>query len=247
MPEDVLQICQSFAKRRPSWRQPGRDTAILMQRLSDWAFMAGSSMFVVRSGPRAEARTKDLVVEVTGLLRSTAYPVFWYLSEPIVTHAGSTLNVILKSLIFQALRHDPTIVSRDHRLGNIRAFQGEHKLAEWISLVCLILSKIKQCFVVVETEYLYRIAGRDGAQVRQILETFGQIFDSVTATGSTMKLLVVSYGGRASLSMSSGNIPWIVASVNPPLPASRRSKQHLTPQFRTGLGRHTLQLRLITP
>src|SRR5271154_69312 len=103
-PEDVFQICQSFAKRRPSWRQPGRDTAILVQRLSDWVFMAGSSMFVVQAGSRAEARTKDLVVEVTGLLKSTTYPVFWYLSEPIGTHSASTLNNILKNLIFQALR-----------------------------------------------------------------------------------------------------------------------------------------------
>jgi hypothetical protein len=178
--------------------------------------MAGSSMFIVQAGPRVEARTKDLVVEITGLLKSSAYPVFWYLSEPIVTHTGSTLNSILKCLIFQALRHDPTIMSQDHRVGNIRAFQGEYKLAEWISLLCLIFSKIKQCFVVAETEDLYRIAGRDGGQVQQILETFDQIFDSVTATGCIIKLLMVNYGGRASPSKLSGNIPRIVASVNPP-------------------------------
>jgi hypothetical protein len=208
--------------------------------------MAGSSMFVVQAGSRAEARTKDLVVEVTGLLKSTTYPVFWYLSEPIGTHPASTLNNILKNLIFQALSHDSNIISQDDRLGNITAFQGEHKLAEWISLLCLVFSKIKQCFVVVETEDLYRIAGGDGAQVQKILETFDQIFDSITATGSILKLLIVSYGARANLSKSSGNLARIVANVNPPLPASRRSKQHLTPQFRTGLGRHSLQPRLIS-
>lgn len=203
-------------------------------------------MFVIQAGSRAEARTKDLVVEVTGLLKSTAYPVFWYLSEPIGTYSASTLNNILKNLIFQALSHDSNIISQDDRLGNITAFQGEHKLAEWISLLCLVFSKIKQCFMVVETEDLYRIAGRDGAQVQKILETFDQIFDSITSTGSILKLLIVSYGTRASLFKSSGNPPRIVANVSPPLPASRRSKQHLTPQFRTGLGRHNLQLRLIS-
>jgi hypothetical protein len=203
-------------------------------------------MFVVQAGPRAEARTKDLVVEVTGLLKSTTYPVFWYLSEPIGIHSTNTLNSILKNLIFQALSHDSNIISQDDRLGNITAFQGEHKLAEWISLLCLVISKIKQCFMVVETEDLYRIASRDGAQVQRILETFDQIFDSITATGNILKLLIVSYGARANLSKSSGNPSRIVANVNPPLPASRRSKQHLTPQFRTGLGRHNLQPRLIS-
>lgn len=33
LPEDVLRIGKSFAKRRPSWRQPGRDMAFASQRL----------------------------------------------------------------------------------------------------------------------------------------------------------------------------------------------------------------------
>ena len=73
-PEDILQSCQSIAKRRQSWRSPGRESAVFIQRLGDWVSMSGSSMFVVEAGPRAEARTKDLAIEVTGLLQATNYP-----------------------------------------------------------------------------------------------------------------------------------------------------------------------------
>jgi hypothetical protein len=244
-PEDVLQTCQSIARRRHSWRSPGRESAIFIQRLGDWVSMSGSSMFVVETGPRAEARTKDLAVEVTGLLKSTDYAVFWHLSEPTMMQHACTLDNILKYLIYQALRHDSTIVSEDPTLGNIASFQTEHSLAEWLSLTCLIFSKIPKCFVIIETEDLYRMSGRDGALARQILQSFQRVLDSVSQAGGIMKLLIVSYGRDSTAAISSGDIPLIVAGINQSLPASRLLKRHYGLRARFGLERHHLLPRLV--
>jgi hypothetical protein len=185
-----------------------------------------------------------MVVEVTGLLRSTNLPVLWYFSSPTTSLVVPSLNNVLKSFIFQALRHDPTIVSQDPRLGSIQAFQAQHNLAEWTSLAILVLSKIKQCFVVVETEDLYRLAGHDGAPVQQIIDTFSRIFEEVVQAGGVMKLLLVSYGSRANLAIWPAQTSPIVVALNASLPVVRRAKQPLTAQLRIGSGRNRLQPRL---
>ena len=202
-------------------------------------------MFVVEAGPRAEARTKDLAVDVTGLLKSTDYAVFWHLSEPIMMDRACTLNKVLKYLVHQALQYDPTIISGNPSLGNIANFQTEHSLAEWLSLTCLIFSKIPKCFVIIETEDLYRMSGRDGALARQILQIFHQVFDSASRAGSIMKLLIVSYGRNSTAAISSGDIPLVVAGITQSLPVSRLLKRHHSLRGRAGLGRHHLHPRLV--
>lgn len=143
LPEELLEACESYTKRRLSWRQPGRDTMLASQRLKDWLQLTHSSMFVVKAGPRAEARTKDMAVEMTRLLNESGLPVFWYFSRPNSSYTVPSLGSVLKSLIFQALRHDPTTVSQDSRLGNIQAFQAQHTVREWTDLAIFVLSKAK--------------------------------------------------------------------------------------------------------
>lgn len=202
-------------------------------------------MFVVQVGPRAEDRAKDLAIDVITLLKCTDYTVFWHLSEPVKTNRACTLTDIFKNLIYHALRHDPKLVSGESRIGTITGFQIEHSLQEWLSLVCLVFSKISQCFVIVETEALYRESGRDGTVIRQLIESFQHILDSVSQAGNIMKLLIVSYGCEARALVSSGIIPRIVASINQSQPASRRRKQPFNHRAGTGLGRHHLQPRLV--
>ena len=243
LPEDLLEACESYTRRRLSWRQPGRDTALASQRLKDWIQLAGSSMFIVKAGPRAEARTKDMAVEITGLLKESPLPVFWHFSSPTSSSIVHSLGNVLKSLIFQALRKDPLIVSQDPRLGNIQSFQAQHTTAEWIDLAALVLSKIKECFIVVETEDLLRQRGH-GVPMQTIIDTFSHIFEEAVKAGCTMKLLLVSYGVRMNLGSQAGPASTIVVSLNPPLPVVRRTKQPLVPQFKLGSGRNQFQPRL---
>ena len=155
-----------------------------------------------------------------------------------------SLGTVLKSLIFQALRHDASIVSQDPRLGSIQAFQSQHTVAEWTTLTVLVLSKVKECFIVVETEDIFRRAGQNSAEIQLIIDTFSKILEEVANTGNTVKLLLVSYGIRATLPTQPAQPPPIVVSLNPPLPVVRRAKQPLVRQFRMGCGGHQLQPKL---
>jgi hypothetical protein len=203
-------------------------------------------MFIVRAGLRAEARTKDMAVEVTGLLREAtpALPVFWHLSLPIGSNAIATLDNVLKDLVFQVLRHDYTIVSQDPHLGSIQAFQAEHNHREWTQLAIRVLCKIPSCFVVIETEDIYRRDGPSSDIVQRIYDTFSHIFAEVVKAGCTLKLLLVTYGLRATVGTVVAQTEPIVASLNAPLPAVRRRKQPMIPQLSIGKGRHQLQPRL---
>lgn len=209
--------------------------------------MSGSSMFVVETGPRAEVRTKDLAVEVTTLLHATDYAAFWHLSDPGDSDRACTLNNILKNLIYQALRHDPTIVASEPTLGNIHQFQMEHKLEEWLSLACIVFSRIPKCFVVVETEKFYRISGRNSAVVQQVLDVFRRLLESVAQGGGVMKLLIVSYGLDSSAHVLLANTPLIVAAIGQMLPVSRRAKHLLRAGSSARLQRHRFNPMLVAP
>ena len=112
------------------------------------------------------------------------------------------------------------------------------------ALLFLSCLKVKECFVVIETEDLFRAAGQNTGDVQQIVDTFGKIFEEVTKNGNTMKLLLVSYGVRSTLPNQSGHSAPIVASLSPPLPVVRRNKQPLVQQFKLGSGRNQLRPRL---
>ena len=241
LPEEVLATCDSYTRRGISWRQPGRDTVLAAQKLKDWVQSPSSSRFIVTAGPKAEPRTKAMAVEVTKLLKETPNPVFWYLSSPNTNVTTPTVGSVLKNLIFQTLRHDPTIVSQDPRLGNIQAFQADHNLAEWTSLAILVLSKIKQFFVIVETDDLHRL--HDPSIEQSMMDTLAHIFNEVVQAGSTMKLLSVSYASRNKTTSQTGQYAALTATLNGPLPAVRRRGPILR-QLQVGRCRHQLQPRL---
>ena len=251
-PEDVLQICQSVAKRRLSWCSRAKSSTTLIQRLGGWVSISGSSMLIVVAGTRAEARAKDFAVEVTGLLQATSFPVIHHFSEPIATDKATSLIRICQSLLLQAFRKNPEVISQDFSLANAAKYQTEHSLEEWLNLVCLVYAKIPKCFLVIETEDLYRVSGRDATAARQILQTFQRILDNVTSAGCVMKLLIVTYGrvGAAPMlsPMSPSAPPHIVANIGQILPASQRLKRNAgrRPRLALELARYRLQPTLTT-
>ncbi|OQV02661.1 hypothetical protein CLAIMM_07817 [Cladophialophora immunda] len=131
LPEDVLRVSQSFSRRRISWQQNDRATMMMIKRLKEWTWFPRSSMFTVKTAPPALQRTLDMVVEVTTLLKSTPYPIFWCISNPGDRKRATAVSDILRSLIFQALRQDPSIPSRDAQLGDISSYERPHSLDEW--------------------------------------------------------------------------------------------------------------------
>jgi hypothetical protein len=231
--EEALQISESFARRRPSWRQQGRDTTFACQELKKWAFSAKSSVLIAKAGPRAEARANGMVVETTRYLKSLNVPVFWHLAPTGHRNTESSPATVLKNVIFQAIQHDPSIISQDPRLCNIETDEAKYRPGEWTNLAVLILSKFKPCYVIIETENVNRSAKHGDAEILQMMSTFSQVSKEVEEAGGAMKLLLVSYRSRGRLSMGYTEPSQTVVSLNPALPAVRRANQSLTPVFLT--------------
>jgi hypothetical protein len=245
-PEDILQTCRSLAKRRQLWARSGRESFDFIQRLSHWISISGSSVLVVQTAVRAEPRAKDLTVEVINLLQATSYQVIYSLSQPYAVDRAYSVIDVFKTLVYQALRHNPDIVLKDPGLVNIARFQADHTEAEWLALTRLVFSKIARCFVILEVEQLYRASGRETDCIRRLLQTFQDIVDSVTSSGNVLKLLFVSYEtDRAKSVMSPRHASCIVASVERAPPAIRRRKQPFNSGPRTFLRRSGIKPTLI--
>jgi hypothetical protein len=225
-PEDMLQKCRSLAIRRQSWSSAPSDSIGLLRSLGNWLSTPGPSLLVVRAGPRAEARAKDFAVDVINHLQTTPYKVIWALSQFGSNDDGTSTISVLKSLVYQALRQDPDVLSSHPDQLNITRFQADHTEAEWVELLCLIFSRLSKCFVVVETEDLFRSFRQDPESARNFLQIFQHIVDSTASSGSLVKILVVSFGKADS---TLANVPSrIVTTVQQPPPVPPRLRRPMS-------------------
>ncbi|KIX92611.1 uncharacterized protein Z520_11640 [Fonsecaea multimorphosa CBS 102226] len=231
LPEDILRTCQSFSRRRASWQQNDRATTVMISRLKEWTRLPTSSIFTVKSGARALQRTLDMVVQMTTLLQSTSYPTFWCISNPSERKGTTAVSDVLRSLIFQALRQDPSIPSRDAQLCDISSYQRPHSLDEWASMATSVLSNIPRCFVLVAVENLYRRGGYSSEVLDQLQATLTEVFEGASRNGCIMKLLIVTSSSSTAATSQSRNYGQIVVTMSAPVPAARRlpvSRAHNT-------------------
>ncbi|EXJ87098.1 hypothetical protein A1O3_04056 [Capronia epimyces CBS 606.96] len=212
LPEHVLSTCRSIARRRGLWNQPSSESTSFVQALNKWIASTDSTLFTVRAGPRAEARTKDLAVEVTALLSAAWHPVLWYLSERGHRHrhrhpqASRDVDVdvdqdldqdlslcdILKNLIYQLVRQD---VGLDPDTLNITKFHSAHSESEWLDLLLLLLRSVCTCYMVIETEALYDLAGKgkDQGWSQRLMAVFDRVVENAKPAGCLVKVLLVTY------------------------------------------------------
>ncbi|KIW24463.1 uncharacterized protein PV07_10174 [Cladophialophora immunda] len=222
LPEDVLRVSQSFSRRRISWQQNDRATMMMIKRLKEWTWFPRSSMFTVKTAPPALQRTLDMVVEVTTLLKSTPYPIFWCISNPGDRKRATAVSDILRSLIFQALRQDPSIPSRDAQLGDISSYERPHSLDEWVSMATLVLSKIPRSFVLVATEDLCRGTRNSSEVQQQLYAALTAVFEGVSQNGCVLKLLLVTSSSSRVPTCQSRDYTQIVETMSSPVPVARR-------------------------
>ena len=219
-PIEILEKAYSLAKRVSIPSVPSRDTAVLQESLGAWLSRDGSSLFLVEVGPRAEAKAKEFATDVIKLLQPS-YGVIWNLSW--IRSNGNMPSMIdmIKSLIFQALRHDPTLLhSHPHEM-NITKFQSNHTEAEWIGLMTHIFSRLSKCFIIIEAEDIF-LTHRDMPEwIQHFFELFQTLVDQAHSTGNLLKILVVGYGARHT-AIVTGKPNRIVSSIQRPVPIPPR-------------------------
>lgn len=225
-PEETLTKAQSLTRRIISISRPSKDWKVLLDSLSQWISTEGSALFVVRVALRAEAKAKNFAVEVIKMLRPLPYGVIWNLSLSKSQGNSATLQDLIKSLIFQALVHDPTILQKHSTELDATKFISTHTEAEWISLLSKLLSRLSKCFIVIEAQVIFQINREDPAWAAQFFQLFQNLIDQAASLGNTLKILVLGYGTQHLTLQnlpSSGNR--ILSSIQRPIPVPPHLKR----------------------
>ncbi|KAJ0109954.1 hypothetical protein J7T55_014756 [Diaporthe amygdali] len=206
-PLDAFRRQQRLARRIQPWISQNSEIAHLVANIGSWIAFPKPSLLVLEAGPKAETKAKEIVTELIGMLRPAARRLCWYLSTANSGNEGITLADIFKNLIYQLIRLDSVNMARilDGNLTSIK-LQGEHTDREWIDLLCSILRHLQDCFIIVEAEDMFKILGKDVAQLDRVHSVFQLLVDQASNEGCQVKVLFVGYGRSTAASDTSAPI-----------------------------------------
>jgi len=245
-PEETLEKVRSLAKRVKIPRIMSRDLVELVKCLGNWVSREESALFLVKVGARAEANAKEFAVDVIKLLQSMQCGVIWNLSWIRSPGIVPSMTSLIKTLIFQALRHDHTLLSSHPEELNIVKFQANHTEAEWISLLFQIISRVSNCYIVIDAEDIFQAHQSVPKWTEDFFGLFQRLVDEAETSGSRLKILVLGYSATLSTLQNMPGQNRIVSTIQRPQPvpphlrrqfASRRnnfplaSSQKLKPRF----------------
>ena len=235
-PTDILRKHTSLAMRRRRHQiSTGylRTSANIAKGLDLWESTTGSSLFILRSGPRASGITRDHAVDIINYLQNAQCKVFWILSPPSPCDVEPSITNILKSLVYQIIHYEPNILLRHpESLSSLKILSNRSE-SEWLDLLCFLVSRLDKCFLIVETEDLYRVSCQIPQWTKGLLQVFRHIIDRVEAAGSTAKVLVVTFDNDDRYLSQQRPVHDFIATVQQPRP--------VPPRLRRGLPRSKLR------
>jgi hypothetical protein len=240
-PENILRMHNSLAMgRRRHQMSTGHYQAAtdIIKALNLWVSATGSSLFILRSGPRANSITRDHAVDIINYLRSAQYRVFWILSPPKSCDLDGSVASILQSLVYQVIHHEPDLLLRFPENLSASHFLPNRNESEWLDLLCLLVSRLGKCFIIVETEDLYQSSRQVPGWMQEFLLVFQALINRVEAAGSVVKVLVATFGREANLLPSQPGAVQFVATVQQPRVVPARLRRGLS---RSKLRRYSQQ------
>jgi len=231
-PENALRKYTTMARVKRRHQTPSeyfRAAADVAKGLDLWVSTTASSLFVLRSGPRASSTTRDHAVDIINFLRSAQYKVFWILSPPSPSASEPSISNILRSLVFQIIQNEPNVLLRFPETLNTAHFLPNRNESEWLDLLCMLTSRLDKCFLIVETEDLHRAARQRPGWTQEFLGVFHRLINSVETAGSLVKVLVVTFGNDCSQSsIQQGSVHSFVATIQQPRVIPPRLRRKLS-------------------
>jgi hypothetical protein len=229
LPEDLLEDCKSLMTGRSPWTQHGNDSTAVLAAITQWIADPNASSLAVRAAPTATMRLRDLALSVLQTLATSGESVMWFFSYGLKDVENLSPTRILKSLLFQALRHDPSIPTRDASLGSPLTYQKAQTLDQWISLLTAALIAMNSPFLVIEADMLQQAPGAAPGVLVELHQALETVFENISQKGVVIKLLVVtSAPSLHPFKPSAGTHRDVILSA--PLPAARRlpGRSHAT-------------------
>ena len=175
LPETTLSRAKALVERLHNSSPPVREPPKMRKALNDWVSLDTSSLLVVRVVPGAQSLAKELAAKVVGQLNLPSSCLFWKISLAHKTDEVPLISDVLKGVIFQVLRHsDSLFVEFVGRL-NSANIQSHRTELEWADLLCMMLSKLPRCFIIIETEDIHRANRHDPAWAVRFINIFQAI------------------------------------------------------------------------
>ncbi|KAH7395180.1 hypothetical protein DE146DRAFT_615269 [Phaeosphaeria sp. MPI-PUGE-AT-0046c] len=222
-PKVALLKIQSFARRDAPTSILSIERLKIERELKNWAFMDRSSLFVVRVGLRAQKQARNLAATVTQSLVSNRQCVLWDLTAPRALQRDDTMAGVFKSLAHQILQHSPNHFVQFAEQLNLIKVNSMHTDNEWADLISLLLSKVPQAFIVLETEGIHKAHQHDLDWSTRLLKLLQRVIEQTTSAGNQLKVLVMVYGKSMGIpSETSDAYDLLVTSLSPPTPVPPR-------------------------
>lgn len=222
-PHDTLHRLQSIVKRSRSRRLPEVEPKDIVHSFNSWLSKQGSSMFILRVGPRAESKARELTTDLISTLQNRRLNVIWRIPHPQTTTEmePTSFAEVLRLLTHQILILQPSLL-HPHTLDTAK-FQATQTAAEWTRLFQHLLCQLSSCYIILETHDLLQVqaANTEFDWLPNILKLFQDLAVQATSNGHTLKFLVLCYGSQSNAFADFGDIQ---ATLRKPavVPVSRR-------------------------
>ncbi|KAI4950395.1 hypothetical protein J4E91_004277 [Alternaria rosae] len=194
LPETALLKVQSFVRRDLTSKFPSPNEERVRDIVLDWALQKGSPLLIIQVGLCAQKQAKELATNVIQNLKRIHECVFWNL--PLVGNSPDTHTMagLFRSIIFQVFQYSSDLFSsfaEQLDLSKIHAADSEHK---WVELLCLLFSKLRKAFVVIETGELQKAYRHDPSWSKRLSEYVQHIVNQSSKAGCELNCLLVLYG-----------------------------------------------------
>ncbi|CAO2651418.1 Nn.00g039880.m01.CDS01 [Neocucurbitaria sp. VM-36] len=222
-PEASLMKSQSLVERSQGTIIPHKVFAEPLRHLLSWLYSPGSSLFLLKVGPRAETHAKAFALGVCSILKQSSVPLIWHLSAAASDQTLTCcLTTLLKSLVFQALKYSSVAKSNIMEQLSISRIQDSHTDSEWLELLESIVSTIPKCFLIAEVDAFRR---HDPDTLSRLISMLTSLLEKADSTGSVLRILIVPVTAQVLNHVNAVDDKVFVASINqaPIVPA--RSKK----------------------
>ncbi|KAF2195728.1 hypothetical protein K469DRAFT_17491 [Zopfia rhizophila CBS 207.26] len=220
-PHETLRTTQSIVMRSRSTKLSEAEPRDVLHSLNRWFSKEGSSLFVLRVGPRAEPKARELTTDIITLLRKKELNVIWRLSPPHGSSASTQQSIgeVLKVLIHQVLTIQSSILQpQDFNIAKFRAIRSD---AEWVALFRQLFFRLSKCYIIMEMHDLFQANEENVEWMSSFLNLFQELTSEATSKGNALKFLVLCYGSRTGDVSNVGDIVTVLRRP-PVIPASRK-------------------------
>lgn len=147
--EDSLIFCRGKRDRR-RLKLPTQLPATALSRLKSWVSEPSSSLLLAQ-GQGVRTSSLDFAADLLDAIIERGYPILWALPSSIEDdNSPPTITGILKSLLVQILRLDPSIVSEGSHPVTVNNFKSATTLSQWFALLERCIADCPRLFVVID-------------------------------------------------------------------------------------------------